>query len=142
MRNGPAASRSALLFGWRRMKAPHRRGSYMLRLTAAKGENVMYRLLPILLLALAVLLLMNAPAVLAADDVTVEGKVVKAAAGKLTIVDKDNKEHTLAVADDAKISCDGKACKLDDLKKDFKVTATAKKDGDKIMVVKIEASTK
>jgi hypothetical protein len=38
----------------------------------------MYRMLPILLVALAVLMLTSAPAVFAADDVTVEGKVVKA----------------------------------------------------------------
>jgi hypothetical protein len=102
----------------------------------------MYRVLPILLLALAVLFLAGAPAVLAADDNTVEGKVVKAADGKLTVTGKDDKEHTLAVAEDAKITCDGKECKLADLKKDVKVTLTTKKDGDKISIVKIEAKTK
>ena len=64
----------------------------------------MYRMLPILVIALAVVMLMGAPAVFAADDVTVEGKVVKAADGKLTITDKDDKEHTATVAADAKIT--------------------------------------
>jgi hypothetical protein len=98
--------------------------------------------LPILLAALAVMLLASAPAVLAADDNTVEGKVVKAADGKLTVSGKDDKEQTLAVAEDAKITCDGKECKLADLKKDIKVTLTTKKTGDKTMIVKIEAKTK
>jgi len=114
----------------------------MLLLNAAKGENVMYRVLPILLLALAVLLLMSAPAVMAADDVTVEGKIVKAADGKLTITDKNDKEHMATVAADAKITCDGKECKLEDLKKDFTVKVTCKKDGDKFTALKIEAKTK
>ena len=109
---------------------------------AAKGENVMYRMLPILLVALAVLMLTSAPAVLAADDVTVEGKVVKAADGKLTITDKDDKEHVATVAADAKITCDGKECKLEDLKKDVAVKVTCKKDGDKFTALKIEAKTK
>ena len=111
-------------------------------LTAAKGANVMYRMLPILLLALAVLMLMSAPAVFAADDVTVEGKVVKAGDGKLTIADKNDKEHTAAVIADTKITCDGKACKLEDLKKDVKVKVTCKKDGDKVTALTIEATTK
>jgi hypothetical protein len=102
----------------------------------------MYRVLPILLAALAVMLLASAPAVLAADDNTVEGKVVKAADGKLTVTGKDDKEQTLSVADDAKITCDGKECKLADLKKDIKVTLTTKKTCDKTMIVKIEAKTK
>jgi biopolymer transport protein ExbD len=102
----------------------------------------MYRVLPILLVALAFVLLTSAPALMAADDNTMEGKVVKAADGKLTIAGKDDKEHTLTVAADAKISCDGKECKLQDLKKDFKVTLTTKKDGDKVSVVKIDAKTK
>jgi hypothetical protein len=114
----------------------------MLRPTAAKGGSLMYRVLPILLAVFAILLLASAPAVLAADDNTLEGKVVKAADGKLTVTGKDDKEHTLTVAEDAKITCDGKECKLADLKKDIKVTLTTKKDGDKISIVKIEAKTK
>ena len=89
----------------------------------------MYRMLPILLVALAVLMLTSAPVVFAADDVTVEGKVVKAGDGKLTIAD-------------TKITCDGKECKLEDLKKDVKVKVTCKKDGDKFTALTIEATTK
>jgi biopolymer transport protein ExbD len=103
----------------------------------------MYRMLPILLVALAVVMLTSATAVMAADDdITVEGKVVKAADGKLTITDKNDKEHVTTVAADAKITCDGKECKLEDLKKDIKVKVTCKKDGEKFTALKIEAKTK
>lgn len=46
-----------------------------------------------------------------------EGKVVEAAKGKLTMTDLDGKnKHTHNVADNAKITLDGKAAKLEDLK--------------------------
>jgi hypothetical protein len=76
--------------------------------------------------------------VFAADETTAEGTVVKAGDGKLTIQDKDKKEHSCEVAKDAKITCDGKVCKLDDLKKGVKVKVTVK---DK-KATKIEGSTK
>lgn len=88
---------------------------------------------------LALLCLIAAPAS-AAD--TAEGTVVKAADGKLTIADKDKKEHSCTVAKDAKISCDGKVCKLEDLKKGVKVKVTLEGTGDKAMATKIEGSTK
>ena len=66
----------------------------------------------------------------AADNNTHTGTVVTAADGKLTMTGKDGKEHTHAVAKDAKISCDGKECKLEDLKKDQTVTVTVEKQGE------------
>ncbi|MDB5310524.1 MAG: hypothetical protein JWO38_4726 [Gemmataceae bacterium] len=75
-----------------------------------------------------------------AKEGTHEGKVVKVADGKLTMTDKDGKkQHTHAVAADAKITCDGKECKLEDLKKGSPVTVTAEKKGDKVVVIKIDA---
>jgi Cu/Ag efflux protein CusF len=72
---------------------------------------------------------------------THEGKVVKVETGKLTMSDKDGKnQHTHAVPADAKITLDGKEAKLDDLKAGQKVKVTTEKKGDKIQVVKIEAS--
>lgn len=93
------------------------------------------RILLTLALVLAVALVLTPSLVVAADA---EGTVVKIADGKLTIEDKDKKEHTCEVAKDAKITCNGKECKLDDLKKGVKVkvTVTDKK------ATKIEASTK
>jgi hypothetical protein len=79
---------------------------------------------------------------LAADQQakTHEGKVVKAGDGKLTMTDKDGKnEHTHAVGADAKITCDGKECKLEDLKAGTAVTVTMK---DEKTVAKIEGKTK
>jgi hypothetical protein len=89
----------------------------------------------LVLFAVFAVAILFAAAVLAAD---VEGMVVKAGDGKLTITDKDKKDHSCTVAKDAKITCDGKACKLDDLKKGVKVKVSVEKD----MAVKIEASTK
>ena len=55
------------------------------------------------------------------------GVVVSAGEGKLTMTDKDGKnEHTHDVAADAKISCNGKDCKLGDLKKGTAVKVTVK----------------
>src|SRR6516225_3878379 len=93
-----------------------------------------------LTLIVAVALVLTPPLVVFAADEKgpVEGTVVKAADGKLTIEDKAKKEHTCEVANNAKITCDGKECKLDDLKKGVKVKVTVK---DK-KATKIEASTK
>jgi hypothetical protein len=78
----------------------------------------------------------------AADKVH-EGTVVKAGAGKLTMTDKDGKEVTHAVAPDAKITCDGKACKLEDLKAEIFVKVTSKPDDNgKDVALIIEAKTK
>jgi hypothetical protein len=92
----------------------------------------------VLLAIFAFAMVVSAPAIAADDKAPVEGTVVKAADGKLTITDKDKKEHSCTVAKDAKISCDGKDCKLDDLKAGVKVKVTV---ADK-MATKIEASTK
>jgi hypothetical protein len=92
----------------------------------------------VLFVMCTVAMLVAAPVLAADDKGPVEGTVVKAADGKLTLEGKDKKEHACNVAKDAKITCDGKACKLDDLKKGVKVKVTVEKD----MAVKIEASTK
>ncbi|MFL5342890.1 MAG: hypothetical protein ACJ8F7_22375 [Gemmataceae bacterium] len=68
-----------------------------------------------------------------------EGKVVKAGDGKLTMTGKDDqKEHTHVIKPGTKISCDGKACNLEDLKAGFMVKVWVKDDADK-SVSKIEA---
>lgn len=102
---------------------------------------MLHRVLPLLAL-LALVCLVSAPA-LAADENTHEGLVVKAADGKLTMTDKEGKkEHTHPVAKDARITLDGKAAKLEDLKKGFKVKVTTEGKGEKEMATKIEADTK
>jgi hypothetical protein len=96
----------------------------------------------IALFAVLALVFLVGQAGLAADQQakTHEGKVVKAGGGKLTMTDKDGKnEHTHDVATDATITCDGKACKLEDLKAGTAITVTMK---DEKTAAKIEAKTK
>ena len=103
-----------------------------------RRPDVITRMLA-LVLVLGVALVLAPSAARAADE-TAEGTVVKAGDGKLTIEDKDKKEHSCDVAKDAKITCDGKECKLADLKKGFKVKVTI--DKDKKVATKIDASSK
>jgi len=70
---------------------------------------------------------------------THEGKVVKAEAGKLTMTDKDGKEHSHKVGADVKVTCDGKECKLEELKAGSTVKVTVEKKDDKSQITKIEA---
>lgn len=91
-----------------------------------------------LALALVALVLFAGQAALAADK-THEGKVVQAGNGKLTMKDKDgNKEHTHTVPATATITCDGKECKLEDLKAGYTIKVTTKDDAQNT-VTKIEA---
>jgi len=72
---------------------------------------------------------------------THEGKVVKVDANKLSMADKDGKnQQTNTVAADAKITLDGKDCKLADLKPGFPVRVTVEKKGDENVITKIEAN--
>jgi len=103
-----------------------------------------------LLAVLAVLALVLGNPVLAEQkdkdkdkDNTHSGTVVKAGDGKLTMTDKDGKnEHTHDVAKDAKITCEGKECKLEDLQKGFIVTVTLENKGDKKVATRLEAKKK
>ena len=85
---------------------------------------MMSRFLPFCFVLFALALLVSQP-VLAADEETHEGMVVKAGGGKLTMTIKgDDKEHTHMVAKDAKITLEAKVVKLEDLKKGFHVEVT------------------
>jgi len=76
-----------------------------------------------------------------ADD-KLEGKLVSIDKGKLTMTDKDGMiETTYKIADDVKITCDGKECKLNDLGKGCLVTVTTQTRGDSIYLVKIVAKS-
>ena len=102
---------------------------------------MLYRVLPVFVLALG----MMVPTVRAEEKVegdTHEGKIVKVDGNKLTMSDKEGKnEHTHTLAADAKVTCDGKECKVADLKPGVAVKVTTKK-GDKDTVVKVDARTK
>jgi hypothetical protein len=98
----------------------------------------MNRVLSLSLAALALVLFLS-QASLAADKVH-EGTVVKAGDGKLTMTDKQGNEHSHAIPATAIITCDGKDCKLEDLKAGYSVKVTTAED--EKTVSKVEATTK
>ena len=68
-----------------------------------------------------------------------EGKVLETAKGKLTMTDMDGKnKHSHDVADNAKITLDGKAAKLDELKSGFTIEVTT---NDKSVATAISAKS-
>ena len=99
---------------------------------------MLQRALSISLAALALVLFLSQTS-LAADKAH-QGTVVKAGDGKLTMTDKAGKDHTHAIPAKAEITCDGKACKLEDLKAGFSVTVSTKED--EKTVTKVEATSK
>ncbi|MEJ7591145.1 MAG: hypothetical protein WKF77_06315 [Planctomycetaceae bacterium] len=72
-----------------------------------------------------------------AADGTHSAEFVSVKDGKLTTKDKDDKEHSHDVGEDVKVTCDGKECKIEELKKGYIVKVTIK---DK-KVIKIVAKT-
>jgi hypothetical protein len=71
---------------------------------------------------------------------THEGKVVKVEGNKLTMSDKEGKnQHTHAIPATAKITFEGKAAKLEDLKPGNTVKVTTEKKGDEVVVVSVDA---
>jgi hypothetical protein len=74
------------------------------------------------------------------SDGTVAGVVAAVGDGKITVT-ADGKDQVLAVAKDADVICDGKACKLEDIKKGASVAVTLKKSGDSTVATKIEAKS-
>src|SRR5262245_33316298 len=102
--------------------------------------HMMSRALPLVLAILALALLAGMPALAEEKEGTHAGIVVKVGDGKLTRTDKDGKkEHSHEVARDAKITCEGKECKLDDLQKGFRVRVTVEKKDGKQMATRIDA---
>jgi hypothetical protein len=102
---------------------------------------MMHRSLALLLVVFAMTLWMGG-AVLAADEKTHDGTVVKAGAGKLIMTSTlDKKQYTHNVPADARITLDGKACKLEDLKEGFTVKVATKPD-DNTTAVSIQATSK
>jgi len=97
-----------------------------------------------LFLALLAVVVLAAPTLAEEKDKdkgnTHSGVVVKVSDGKLTMTDKEGKnEHTHDVAKDAKITCDGKECKLEDLQKGVMITVTLEAKGDKKVATRLEA---
>jgi hypothetical protein len=103
------------------------------------------RLLTVCLAVLALALFVSVRAL--ADDKKdnknqMDGKIVRIEGNRLVMTDKDGKnEHTHTIAADARVMCDGKECKLTELKKDQAVRVTTK-DGDPTQAVRVEALDK
>jgi hypothetical protein len=87
--------------------------------------------------ALALTLFLGSATAVAGEK-THEGKVVSVKGDKLTMETK-GKEHTHDVLATAKISCDGKECKLGDLKAGVLIRVTT---DDTNRAIRIVASTK
>jgi hypothetical protein len=104
----------------------------------------MYRVLPLLLVAVALAMFIGVPALAQQKDKdteTHEGKVVSASGNKLVMTDKADKQHTHTLAPTAQITCDGKQCKLEDLKPGMRIRVTTAK-GDIKTATKVEALDK
>ena len=56
-----------------------------------------------------------------------DGKVVSMIGDKLTTTCDAGNQHCHTVAKDAKVTCDGKACKATDLKKGMRIRVTTEK---------------
>ena len=67
-----------------------------------------------------------------------EGTVVSVTETKLTMTDKDGKEHSHDVGTDAKIMIDGKDGKLADLKKGDKIKVTTGEDKKKVTKIEVK----
>ena len=72
---------------------------------------------------------------------THDGKVVSISGSKLVMSGQDGKEHSHTVAADAKVCCDGTACRTEDLKVGSKIRVTTQTD-DKNVATKIESLDK
>jgi len=103
--------------------------------------------LSVVVLALLALAFLVAQPALADDknkETNHEGNVVKAGNGQLMMTDQTGaNRHTHKVAADAKISLDGKECKLEDLKEGYSVKVTFTGAGDKeTTATRIDARSK
>lgn len=72
---------------------------------------------------------------------THDGKVVSMADSKLVMTNHEGKECSHTLATDAKLTCDGKVCKAEDLKAGKKIRVTTKK-GDLNVATGIESLNK
>jgi len=110
--------------------------------SVGRSTSMVYRVLPLFLLALALAVVGGAPLVAddKADKNTHEGTFLSATSAKeFTMEDKDKKKHSHTLADDAKLTGpDGKECKLTDFVKGQRIRVTTK-EGDPKTATKVEA---
>jgi hypothetical protein len=75
-----------------------------------------------------------------AEEVKCEGTIAKIEGNNVTVKTADA-QHELTAGPATRITLDGKAAKLSDLKPGFKVRCTADKEGDRVACRSIEATT-
>jgi Cu/Ag efflux protein CusF len=98
----------------------------------------MTRIVVALLMGLA--LVVSVSAIAWAEDVKCEGTIAKIEGANVT-VKAATESHTMTVADTTKITVNGSAAKLSDLKVGQKVKATCSKEGTKLTCTSIEATS-
>jgi hypothetical protein len=76
-----------------------------------------------------------------AKETTHVGKVVNITSTKLVMTSKEGEEHSHALTADAKVCCDGKVCKAEDLKPGTRIRVTTQTNDAKL-VTRIEAIDK
>jgi len=118
---------------------------------------MVYRMLPLALVAVALALFLAAPAL--SDDKpnaqgnaqrnaqgtaqgnTHEGKVVSASGTKLVMTDRDGKEHTHTLAPNGQVMVDGRNAKIEDLRPGMRIRVTTEQ-GNIGVVTRIEGLDK
>jgi hypothetical protein len=106
---------------------------------------MLYRTLSLsLAVALALFVVTSASARPDPKESTHSGKFVSAKGEtQFTMTDKDGKtEHTHTLARNATITCDGKACKLSDLKEGTMIRVTVEERDGKKVATKVEGRTR
>jgi hypothetical protein len=109
-----------------------------------KESIMVYRVLPLLLVALAVALFVSAPALAAENANSHTGTVVSFDGKKLVMKDKDGKEHSHNITDTTELMLDGKrsdVAAFKGLKEGTKIRVWTDKN-DATKVIKIEALDK
>jgi hypothetical protein len=100
-----------------------------------------FRMFSVATLAWAMLAGATALAAKDAEPNTHDGKVVSITSEKLVMTSKDGQEHSHALAADAKLTLDGKACKAADLKAGTRIRVTTV-DADKGVANRVEGLDK
>jgi hypothetical protein len=121
-----------------------------------REESIMSRVLSLSLAAVALALFVGrpapaqqaqqrpnpAPAAQANADNTHEGKFVMAEGNsKFVMADKTGNRHEHMLAQNARVMCDGKECKLSDLKEGIMIRVTTERNDQKV-ATRLEARTK
>lgn len=100
-----------------------------------------YRMFLMAILATTMTLCSPAWAAKDSKEHTHDGKFVSFSGDQLVMANKNGKEHSHTLALDAKVTCDGNACKATDLKAGTKIRVTTKGD-DKKVATHVEAIDK